>query len=148
MIVYNIQCNYIDFLQDHYELIAFIKYVGHILKNTASKEVVPHYISYKSIMGQWIRNDDVLCHTVELSGSYKVFYRLMILAIPCHWILDTEGLPFWRKTVVICSIYTPKNPPNKGRCPITCSKKAEEEKELILPDDSNSSSENETDKSL
>ena len=100
-------------------------------------------------MGQWIRNDDALCHTVEISGTYKVnmvFYRAMTLAAPCHWYLDTEGIPFWRKSVVIRGVYQPKNCGNKGRHPITHGKKAEEEKELILPDDSTSSSENKEDK--
>ena len=59
-------------MQDHYELIAFIEYVGRIPKNTASKEVMAHYISYKSVMGQWIRNDDGLCHTADIAGTYKV----------------------------------------------------------------------------
>ena len=85
--VYIIEYNYIDLLQDHYELIVFIEYVGCIPKNTASKEVVAHYISYKSIMGQRIRNDDALCHTADISGPYKVnmvFYRAMTLATLCH----------------------------------------------------------------
>ena len=60
------------FLQDHYELIVFIEYVGCIPKNTGSKEVRAHYISYKLVMGQWIWNDNSLCHTAEVAGSYKV----------------------------------------------------------------------------
>ena len=136
---YNIEHNYIDFLQDHYELIVFIEYVGRIPKNTASKEVVAHHISYKSIMGQWIRDNDALCHTADTSGTYK--------ATLCNWIIDTEGIPFWKKSVVIRSIYRLKNPSNRARCPTTHGKKVQEEQELILPDDSTSSSESDTDKS-
>ena len=137
------------FLQDHYELIAFIEYVGHIPKTTGSKEVRAHYISYKSVMGQWIRNDDSLCHTADIVGTYKVnmvFYRAMTLATPCHWMIDTEGMLFWKKTAVICRIYTPKKTSNRGRRTSTRGKKAVEEKNLISPDDSSSSSESEADK--
>ena len=132
-------------MQDHYELIVFIEYVGRIPKNTVSKEVMAHYISYKSVMGQWIRNDDGLCHTVDIAGTYKVnmvFYRAMTQATECHWMIDTEGILFWKKTVVIHGIYTPKSPSNRGRC----GKKAVEEQNLILPDDSSSSFESEADK--
>ena len=75
-----------------------------------------------------------------------VFYRAMTLSAPCHWIIDTEGMPFWKKTVVICNIYTPKNPSDRGRCTSTCGKKALEEENVILLDYSSSSSESEADK--
>ena len=137
------------FLQDHYELIAFIEYVGLIPKNTSSKEVRGHYISYKLVMGQWIRNNDSLCHTANIAGSYKVnlvFYRAMTLASPCNWIIDTDSMPFWKKTIVIRGVYTPKNTSKRGRHTSSHGKKPVEEENLILPDDSSSSSNSDSDK--
>ena len=62
----------IIYIQDHYELCAFIEYVGRIPRNPEKKELVAHYISYKSLMGEWIRNDDQLAHTAQIEGEYKV----------------------------------------------------------------------------
>ena len=137
------------FFQDHYELIAFIEYMGRIPKNTGSKEVRAHYISYKSVMGQWIRNDDSLCHTAEVAGSYKVnlvFYRAMTLASPCDWIIDTDSMLFWKKAVVIQGVYTPKNKSKRGRRTNSRGTKPVEEENLILPDNSSSSSDSDADK--
>ena len=100
-------------------------------------------------MGQWIWNDNSLCHTADIAGTYKVnmvFYRAMTLASPCNWIIDTDGMPFWKKTIVIRGVYTPKNPSNRGRHTSSHGKKPVEEKNLILPDDSSSSSDSDADK--
>ena len=100
-------------------------------------------------MGQWIWNDDSLCHLADVAGSYKVnivFYTAMTLASQCHWIIDTEGMPFWKKTVVIRGVYNPKNPSKRGRSTSTHVKKPVEEENLILPDDSSSSPESDADK--
>ena len=100
-------------------------------------------------MGQWIWNDDSLCHTADIAGTYKVnmvFYRAMTLASPCHWMIDTDGMPFWKKTIVIQGVYTPKNLSNRERRTSSHGKKPVEEENLILPDNSSLSSDSDADK--
>ena len=77
-------------------------------------------------MGQRICNDDSLYHTANIAGTYKVnmvFYRAMTLASQCHWMIDTDGMPYWKKTIVIRGVYTPKKPSNRGRRTSSCGKK-------------------------
>ena len=96
------------YLQDHYELCAFIEYVGRIPRNPEKKELVAHYISYKSLMGEWVRNDDHLAHIAQIDGEYKVnliFYRAMINAPQAMFYVDTTTLRPWTKSVVIRGVY-------------------------------------------
>ena len=74
---------WVIYFQDHYELCAFIEYIGRIPHNLEKKELVAHYILYKSLMGEWVWNDDNLAHIAHVDGEYKVnmiFYRAMINA--------------------------------------------------------------------
>ena len=41
-------------------------------RNPEKKELVSHYISYKSVIGEWIRNDDHLVHIAQIEDEYKV----------------------------------------------------------------------------
>ena len=68
-----------------------------------AKKLLPHYIGYHCIIGEWIHNDDALCHTTMIDGEYKVnlaFYRAMRSA-PAHIFLDTRTIPMWHKPVII-----------------------------------------------
>ena len=55
-------------------------------------------------------------------------------------------MPFWKKTIVIQGVYKPKNTSNRERHTSSCGKKPVEEENLILPDDSSSSSDSDADK--
>ena len=93
--------------KDHYELCAFIEYVGHIPRNLEKKELVAHYISYKSLMGEWVCNDNNLGHITHIDGDYKVnmIYRAMITTPQAMFYVDMSGLRQWKKSVVIRGVY-------------------------------------------
>ena len=137
------------YLQDHYELSSFIEYSGRLPRNAASKEIVAHYIGYRSILGEWIRNDDAMVHTTSLQGEYKVnlaFYRAMRSAPPPIF-LDTSTMPVWHKSVVIRGVYRGRGRRSRGRgrgrgCAKPTSN-VNDEQANILPDDSSSSSDEE-----
>ena len=132
-------------LQDHYELSSFIEYSGRLPRNAASKEIVAHYIGYRSILGEWIRNDNAIVHTTSLEGEYKInlaFYRAMRSA-PSPIFLDTSFLPVWHKSVVIRGVYRGKGRKSCGRgkgCGLGKPKADDDNEQQILPDDSSSSS--------
>ena len=139
------------YFQNHYELCAFIEYVGQIPRNPEKKELVAHYISYKSLMGEWVRNDDNLAHIAHVDGEYKVnmiFYRAMINTPQAMFYIETSGLREWRKSVVIRGVYSEcgrggRRGHGRGRGRTARAAKVNETEETYLPDES-SSSESET----
>ena len=128
-----------------------MEYVGRIPRNPKKKELVTHYIWYKSLMGEWLRNDDNLAHIAHVDGEYKVnmiFYRAMINAPEAVFYVETSGLTEWRKSVVIRGVYNErghggKHGHDRGRASTARATKVNETEETYLPDDS-SSSESET----
>ena len=133
-------------LQDHYELSSFIEYSGRLPRNAASKEIVAHYIGYRSILGEWIRNDDAMVHTTSLQGEYKInlaFYRAMHSA-PSPIFLDTSNMPVWHKAVIIRGVYRGRGRMSHGRGRGRGRGKpkddVKDDQQQILPDDSSSSS--------
>ena len=139
-------------LQDHYELSAFIEYVGRIPRNPEKKELVAHYISYKSLMGEWVRNDDNLAHIAQIDGEYKlnmIFYRAMINAPEAMFYVDTTGLRPWTKSIVIRGVYRGNRwgggrGRGRGRGRKSANTNQDETAEKYLPDDSSSSDSKET----
>ena len=98
-----------------YELVAFIEYVGR-LPAVDSKRVRAHYIGYRKIRMQWIRNDDDKCHLTQVEGSYKMnmaFYKRVANQVDDEFDIDDEGIRYWKKSVVIRGVYHP--PPSGGR---------------------------------
>ena len=126
-------------------------YFGWIPHNPEKKELVAHYISYKSLMGQWVWNDDNLAHRAHVDGEYKVnmiFYQAMINAPEAMFYVETSGLTEWRKSVVIRGVYNERGRGRRrghgwGRARTARATKVNETEETYLPDDS-SSSESET----
>ena len=95
--------------QNYFELCGFIEYVGR-LPSKESSMTRGHYIGYRQINFQWIRNDDTKCHRTRVEGDYKVnmaFYRSMSSTTVSDFVLDTEGILYWQKSVVIHGIYKP-----------------------------------------
>ena len=129
----------------------FIEYIGRIPCNPEKKELVAHYISYKSLMGEWVRNDDNLAHIAHVDGEYKVnmiFYRAMINAPEAVFYVETSGLTEWRKSIVIRGVYNEcgcggRRGHGRGRASTARATKVNKTEETYLPDDS-SSSESET----
>ena len=130
---------------------AFIEYVRRIPRNPEKKELVAHYISYKSLMGEWVWNDDNLAHIAHVDGEYKVnmiFYRAMTNAPEAVFYVETSGLTEWRKSVVIRGVYNEcgrggRRGCGRGRASTAFATKVNESEEMYLPDDP-SSSESET----
>ena len=74
-------------------------------------------MSYKSLMGQWVRNDDNLAHIAHVDGEYKVnmiFYQAIINAPEAMFYVETSGLTEWRKSLVIRGVYNECG--RGGRC--------------------------------
>ena len=95
--------------QHYFELCGFIEYVGR-LPTRDSAMTRGHYIGYRQINFEWIRSDDTKCHRTHIQGDYKVnmaFYRSMSSTTVSDFILDTEGILFWQKSVVIRGVYKP-----------------------------------------
>ena len=104
-------------------------------------------------MGEWIRNDDQLVHIAHIEGEYKVnlvFYRAMISAPPCMFYLNTQDIRYWRKSVVIRGVYNKRGSGrgcgrgHGGRGRRAHAAQEVEVENLILPDDSTSSEEEES----
>ena len=135
------------YFQDHYELCAFIEYVGRIPRNPEKKELVAHYISYKSLMGEWVRNDDNLAHIAQIDGEYKVnliFYRAMINAPQAMFYVDTTTLRPWTKSVVIRGVYKGNGQGGRrgcgrGQARTTASNKQDDSADKYMIDESSSS---------
>ena len=106
-------------------------------------------------MGEWIRNDDHLVHIAHIEGEYKVnlvFYQAMISAPQCMFMfyLNTQEIRYWRKSVVIRGVYNQQNSgrgrgrSRGGRGRRAGAAQEVEAENLILPDDSTSSEEEES----
>ena len=104
-------------------------------------------------MGEWIRNDDHLVHIAQIEGEYKVnlvFYRAMISAPQPMFYLNTQCIRYWQKSVVIRGVYNQRGSGRGcGRGRGGCGTRARaaqdiEAENLILPDDSTSSEEEES----
>ena len=103
--------------QSFYELCGFIEYVGH-LPSKESAHTRGHYIGYRYINFTWIRNDDHRCHRTNIEGAYKVnmaFYKSMSSNVASTFILDDEGILFWKKSVIIRGVYQPCGRRGRGR---------------------------------
>ena len=109
-----------------------------------------HNISYKSVIGEWIRNDDHLVHIANTEGEYKVnlvFYQAMISAPQSMFYLNTQNIRFWWKSVVIRGVYNQKGSGrgcgrgHGGHAKITRAAQKVEAENLILPDNSTSTEE-------
>ena len=115
----------------------------------SSKEIVAHDIGYRSILGEWICNDDAMVHTTSLQGKYKVnlaFYRAMHSA-PLPIFLDTSTMTVWHKSVVIRGVYRGRgrrsHGQGRGRGRAKPTSNVNNKQANILPDDSSSSSDEE-----
>ena len=84
-----------------FELVSFIEYVGKMPKRRdirSTEGLVAHYISYREIDFQFIRNDDALAHKTEIEGNYKIrlaFYHNMRDCDREYLRIDLDGLPVW-----------------------------------------------------
>ena len=115
-------------------------------KNSGSKEIITHYIGYRCIIGEWIRNDDALCHTTIIDGEYKVslvFYQAMCSS-SANIFLDTKNILMWRKPVIIRGVYKGGSGGRgrgcgRGSRAMKAVESAPQE-DTIMPDDSTSSS--------
>ena len=105
------------------------------------------------MIGEWIRNDDHLVHIAQIEGEYKVnlvFYRAMVSAPPAMFYLNTQCIRYWRKSVVIRGVYNKRGSGrgcgrgHGGRGTTACAVKDVELENLILPDESTSSEEEES----
>ena len=104
-------------------------------------------------MGEWIRNDDHLVHIAQIEREYKVnlvFYPAIISAPEPMFYLNIRCIRYWQKSVVIRGVY---NQQGSGRVRGrgcgghgTRARAAQEveAENLILPDDSTSSEEEES----
>ena len=105
------------------------------------------------MIGQWIRNDDHLVHIAQIEGEYKVnlvFYQAIVSAPAPMFYLNTQCIRYWRKSVVIRGVYN-KRGSGRGRgrgrgvhATTAHAVKDVELENLILPDDSTSSEEEES----
>ena len=86
-----------------FELVSFIEYVGKMPKRRdirSTAGLCAHYISYREIDFQFVRNDDALAHKTEVEGNYKIrlaFYRNMRDCDREYLRIDLDGLPVWRR---------------------------------------------------
>ena len=102
---------HLNLLQELFELLAFIKYVGR-LPSSNSMHTRAHYISYRYVAHRWYRNDDERCHITEILGDYKInmaFYRQVSTASFDEFRIEDEGMCVWKKSIVIRPVY--KSPP-------------------------------------
>ena len=105
-------------------------------------------------MGEWIRNDNHHDdHIAQIEGEYKVnlvFYRAMISAPQPMFYLNTQRIRYWRKSVVIRGVYNQRGSGrghgrgHGGRGTRARAAQEVEVENLILPDDSTSSGEEES----
>ena len=99
---------------------------------------------------EWIRNDDHLVHIAQIEGEYKVnlvFYRAMVSAPPAMFYLNTQCIRYWQKSVVIRGVYNKRGSGRghgRGRGTTAHAVKDVELENLILPDESTSSEEEES----
>ena len=102
---------------------------------------------------QWIRNDDHLVHIAQIEGEYKVnlvFYRAIVSAPAPMFYLSTQCIRYWQKSVVIRGVYNKRGSGRghgrgHGGCATTArAVKDVEPENLILPDNSMSSEEEES----
>ena len=105
------------------------------------------------MIGKWIRNDDHLVHIAQIEGEYKVnlvFYRAMVSAPAPMFYLNTQCIRYWRKSVVIRGVYNKRGSGrghgrgHGGRGRRARAVKDVEPENLILPDDSTSTEEEES----
>ena len=102
------------------------------------------------MIGEWIRNDDHLVHIAQIEGEYKVnlvFYRAMVSAPPAMFYLNTQCIRYWQKSVVIRGVYNKRGSGRghgRGRGTTAHAVKDVELENLILPDESTSSEEEES----
>ena len=105
------------------------------------------------MIGEWIRNDDHLVHIAHIEGEYKVnlvFYRAMVSAPPPMFYLNTQCIRYWWKSVVIRGVYNKRGSGRGhgrgcgGHGTRAHAAQAVEAENLILPDDSTSSEEEES----
>ena len=105
------------------------------------------------MIGEWIRNDDHLVHISQIEGEYKVnlvFYRAMVSAPPAMFYLNTQCIRYWRKSVVIRGVYNKRGSGrghgrgHGGHWTTARAVKDVEPENLILPDESTSSEEEES----
>ena len=105
------------------------------------------------MIGEWIRSDDHLVHITQIEGEYKVnlvFYRVMVSAPPPMFYLNIQCIRYWWKSVVIRGVYNKRaSGRGCGRGRGGCGTRARaaqdvEAENLILPDDSTSSEEEES----
>ena len=104
-------------------------------------------------MGEWIRNNDHLVHIAQIEGEYKVnlvFYRVMISAPQPMFYLNTLCIRYWRKFVVIRGVYNQRGSgrghggSHGGHGTRAHAAQEVEVENLILPDNSTSSEEEES----
>ena len=99
---------------------------------------------------EWIRNDDHLVHIAQIEGEYKVnlvFYQAMVSAPPAMFYLNTQCIRYWQKSVVIRGVYNKRGSGRgrgRGRGTTAHAVKDVEPENLILPDESTSSEEEES----
>ena len=105
------------------------------------------------MIGEWIRNDDHLVHIAQIEGEYKVnlvFYQAMVSAPAPMFYLNTQCIRYWRKSVVIRGVYNKRGSGrgcgrgHGGRGRTARAVKDVEPENLILPDDSTSTEEEES----
>ena len=127
--------------------------LGEFLEILRKKNWYLHYISYKSVIGEWIRNDDHLVHIAQIEGEYKVnlvFYQAMVSAPAPMFYLNIQCIRYWWKSVVIRGVYNKRGSGrgrgrgHGGRGTTARAVKDVEPENLILPDDSTSSEEEES----
>ena len=105
------------------------------------------------MIGQWIRNDDHLVHIAQIEGEYKVnlvFYQAIVSAPAPMFYLNTQCIRYWQKSVVIRGVYNKRGSGRghgRGRGVHATTARAVKDVELenlILPDNSTSSEEEES----
>ena len=99
------------------------------------------------MIGEWIRKDDHLVHVAQIEGEYKVnlvFYQAMVSAPPAMFYLNTQCIRYWRKSVVIRGSGRGRGRGRGGHGTTACAVKDIELENLILPDESTSSEEEES----
>ena len=105
------------------------------------------------MIGEWIRNDDHLVHIAQIEGKYNVnlvLYRAMVSAPAPMFYLNTQCIIYWCKSVVIRGVYNKRGSGRGcgrgcgGRGTTAHAVKDIEPENLILPDNSTSSEEEES----
>ena len=105
-------------MQEFFELVAFIEYVGP-LPSSNSTRTRAHYIAYRYVVHRWYQNDDHRCHSANVDGDYKInmaFYKRISTATHDDFTIEDKGILNWKKSVVIRPVYkSPPCPRGRGR---------------------------------